>query len=90
MDLLNLSKLADKSSKSLTRIHRRGYIDTHVHRKKGERDDFVSIPERESLEIHDIDRIHIRVIREDVRCPVCIDVLVETVSAERAVSAVRW
>ena len=87
MDLLNLSKLADKSSKSLTRIHRRGWIDTH--KERGEGNGFVSAQEQKASEIHDINCIHIRVLREDIRCPIRVEVLVEAVSAEWAVSTVR-
>jgi hypothetical protein len=92
-DLLNLSKLADRSSKSLTRIQgRRGCINARTQKSKGkgERDGFVSTMGRESSKIHDVNRIHIRVVRKDVGRSVRVEVLIEAVTAEWTVPAVRW
>jgi hypothetical protein len=87
MDLLNLSKLADKSSKSLARIHLRDCVDV-----QGELGGGVNSSIRHSgiwSCIHRKNHIHIRVLREDVGCSVGVKVLVETVSTKRTTSAIR-
>ena len=88
MDLLNLSKLADKSSKSLARIHLRGCVDVQ-DRLGGEMNLSIRHSGKQS-QMHRKNHIHIRVLREEVGCSVCVKMLVETVSAKRAMSAIGW